>query len=167
MSNGIDEVKLNRYASEIEKAKEELLVEKMAGAARCKPYHQRIKDWKQHASDDGIPRSAFNRVLKERDHLRSIAKLNSDVEDIDEKAFMEEMREKLKPVADLPLFGPGAEKVAAQDFSAGKSDEQAKPGKGRGKKKDALNSLISDDVPADGEPANENAARLAGIKELH
>jgi hypothetical protein len=169
MSNGIDEVKLNRYVGEIEKIDDELLSEKMSYVSRCKPYKDRKKDWKGKASDDGIPGSALNRILRERSLLRSIAKNNSDVEDIDEKAFMEEMREKLKPVADLPLFGAAIE--AAQRFSGyvapADSAEPPKAPKGRGKKKDALNSLISDDVPDEAEHANENAARLAGIKELH
>lgn len=169
MGNGIDDVKLNRYVGEIEKVDYEILSEKMSYVSRCRPIQERKKDWKERATDDGIPRSALNTILRERALLRSIAKLNSGVEDIDEKAFLAEMREKLKPVADLPLFGAAIE--AAQRFAAGSSSteggETTKAPKGRGKKKDALNSLISDDVPEDGEPANENAARLAGIKELH
>jgi hypothetical protein len=167
MDNGIDEVKLNRYVGEIERVDVDLLSEKMSYVSRCRPIQERKKDWKEKAVNDGIPRSALNTMLKERALLRSIAKLNSSVEDIDEKAFLVEMREKLKPVADLPLFGPGAESVATQHLAQRATALAAdmKAPKGRKKKADALDSLISDDVPA--EAANENAERLAGIKELH
>ena len=125
-TNGIDTTKLNRFVAEIERVDEELLSERMSYAARCRPIQERKKDWKQRAADDGIPAKALNTMLRERVHLRAIAKLNSGVEDVDERAFLEEMREKLMPVADLPLFGAAIDEQARK-AGVGEKQSAAKP----------------------------------------
>lgn len=174
-TNGLDEVKLNRYVGEIEKIDDELLSEKMSYVSRCRPYQERKKDWKQRAASDGIPKAALNTMLRERSLLLSIAKLNAKVEDIDERAFIVEMREKLKPVADLPLFGAAID-AAERDVKrrsgrtkkAGDASETETP-----TKNGALDDLAdgADSAPKrdiNAEAGAQNAALLkSGIKPLH
>jgi hypothetical protein len=152
----LDQTKLNRYVGEIEKVDEELLSEKMSYVARCKPIQERKKDWKTRARDDGIPAAALNTILKERALLRSIAKLNADVDDVDERAFLIEMREKLKPVADLPLFGAAiqAQEAKVEAFVA-KPDKDKVIGQPRRRLRRGKADAIRDDVPEDEAPGSD------------
>ncbi len=159
-TNGIDLKKLNRYVGEIEKIDDELLSEKMSYASRCKPYQERKKDWKQRAADDGIPGTALGTILKERALLRSIAKLNAKVEDIDERALLADMREKIKPVADLPLFSAAidaqAEKVAKSEGAEAANDDAlgglVKDNAARSRRSGRGKAKINDDIPEEAPP---------------
>ena len=182
-SNGIDATKANRYVAEIERELAELLDERITYMNRCKPHHENIADWKERASEDGVPKRALNKILKERGYLRSIAKLNAALEDED-RDLVDDLRAKLKPVADLPLFG------AAIEHAEAGSGSKVVPINRRGKKaaesteaspapsgSDPLGSLVNDEIPDDVRPAflrdkdkaaaEANAAALAGIKPLN
>lgn len=172
-SNGIDGEKANRFVAEIERCDDELLSERMGYASRCRPIQERKKDWKQRASDDGVPVRALNKILGERKHLRAIAKINAEVDDLDDKATLKELRELLEPVAGLPLFAAALEEA---ERKADAADAKPRGGKGRGRKKgesaaseagkgDALDSLISDEA-SEAARVKEAEERLGGMKSL-
>ena len=164
-TNGIDAIKANRYVAEIERELDELLSERMSYMSRCKPHHERIAEWKTRAGEDGVPKRALNKILKERALLRSIAKLNSELEE-DDRDLVDDLRAKLNPVADLPIFGAAIEQAEAK--------AKAK----RGKKSAALDDLAAGPVDEadlrppflkdkDAEAAAANEKALAGLKALN
>jgi hypothetical protein len=152
--NKIDEEKAQRFVDEIERCFVELLSERGTYMARCKPIHERIGDWKDRAKDDGIPKKALNTILKERDLIRKIEALNEDLED-DDADQVEMLRNALGPYGDLPL---GRAAVDAEERVAStKPTKAAKPpnaGKKGTAKKDALNSLVDDKLPAEEDGAD-------------
>jgi hypothetical protein len=115
-ANEIDEKKAQRYVGEIERCLDELLSMRGSYMAECKEVRERISDWKSKADDDGVPRAALNAALKERELVKKLAAVTADMQD-DAKALVQQLRRKLKPVAELPLFGAAiaqAERKAAE-----------------------------------------------------
>ena len=167
--NGIDATKANRWVHEIEREFDGLLNEKMSHMTRCKPFHERIRAAKDLAAEDGIPKRALNKILKERALLRSIAELNAELED-DDRDLVEDLRAKLKPVADLPLFGAAIEEVEKTRKARGAKTSSALDDLAAGP---AANDDGKDLRPAflqdkDAVAAEANAAALnAGIKKLN
>jgi len=148
--NKIDEEKAQRFVDEIEKCFVDLLSERGTYMARCKPIHERIRDWKDRAKDDGIPKKALNTILKERDLIRKIEALNEELEP-DEADEVEMLRDALGPYGDLPL-GRAADDAEDRVASArpAKAPKPPKaPGKKGAPKADALNSLVDDAPPPD------------------
>lgn len=113
------------------------------------------------AKEDGIPVKVLRAALLERKHLKNAAKVRDklDEELADE---LEQLRDLLKPVADLPIFG------------AAIADAEKKVTAAKGKKAErasSVDSLTDDDDPRPrflkGEDGMTDAERLgSGIKQL-
>ena len=112
-SNEINAQLLNQVIDGIEKNEASMMEDRMSTMAKLKQRYvkprQAIKDWLLTGVDGGIPKDELKRVLKERVLMRQLAKVSADVEP-DSVEIIKQMRARLKPVADLPLFGAALER---------------------------------------------------------
>lgn len=182
-TNAIDPTTAQRFIGEIESCLEELLSERGSYMAKCKTIRERIKDWKERAGDAGISRKALNTELKRRDLQGKIDGLTEDWEEEDVEQ-LELLQTALGVFGDTDLGKAAIAKAeAAKGSRKGRgrraapkgqeSDAPKAPGGG-----DALDGLVSDDVPDDERPRflrEQEAARVAenterlrgGIKPLN
>lgn len=178
-TNGIDPGKARKYIGAIQAKFGELLSERGSYMATCKGIRQDIKDLKESANDDGIPRSSLNLLLKEMDLEGKLTRLKNEAEE-DVVRLADMIREALGEFADSPLGSAAV--VAAEARASQASKPKRGPGRPKGSpnkkngngeavaaapagdKSAALDSLASKDAAA----AEDNAAKLAaGISPLN
>lgn len=153
-----------RWVDEIDRHEAEIDALRMEHAARVATVRKLQRGVKDAAKEDGISTKVFNAILLERKHLKNAAKVRDKLEDDDLAAEAEMVRERLSPVADLPLFGAAIDAAESAVVKRGKRGAAA------------VGSILDDDADVrpgflkpspDDVAAAENAAALAGLKGLN
>jgi hypothetical protein len=136
-TNGIDPGKAKLYVGGIQAKFGELLSLRGSYMADCKAVRQDIKDLKEAANDDGIPRKSLNLLLKELDFEKKLKELRDEAEE-DVSAITDMIREALgedfseSPLGDAAIRAAEAAKASK---SAKASAQSSEPKRGRGRPK--------------------------------
>lgn len=156
-TNGIDPGKAKLYVGAVQSKFGELLSLRGSYMADCKGVRQDIKDIKEAANDDGIPRKSFNLLLKELDLEKKLKELRDEAEE-DVSAITDMIREALgEDFAESPLGDAAiraaeaakaskAAKASAQSQKASAQSSEPKRGRGRPKgsgKKGTADNVVS------------------------
>ncbi len=137
---------VQRWVDEHERHEAECQQIMIEAAAKCAPIKARMLEVKKAAKNDGISTKVFGAILLERKHLKNAAKVRDKLDE----EFQDELdmlREKLAPVADLPIFGAAIQ--AAEEKATGAKKRKAEKAKANS---DAIDSLTQQDDDEDPRP---------------
>lgn len=102
-TNGIDPEVGKSYVSRIERLEGEIESERGKYMAAAKRIREDIKTVISEAKDDGIPKRALKSIIATRKLDRKKAKIENGIDDIDDQAAFEQLKEALGDYADTPL----------------------------------------------------------------
>jgi uncharacterized protein (UPF0335 family) len=135
----IPETVIKGTFSELDECESALLTEKGLYMSRCKAIREDMKDVKDRAKDQGLPRAVVNEVMKERKLQKKLEAIGERLEE-NNAALLDYVRGKLGMLAETPL-GEAAMTATKGAIAV----RQGRKKKTNGADGDTLNSIIADD----------------------